>query len=101
MELSQVRNMLRINKHRLDDELELHAEVLDRVGQEVVKRNSRMIELKKRLEEVEAKVTADTHVVGALEARFGIKATPQQKQRRYSGYGFEHGSAAHQAHILC
>lgn len=45
----------------------------------------------------EAKIAADTHVVGALEARFGIKAQPQQKQRRYSGMGFKHGSAAHQA----
>lgn len=59
MELSEVRNMLRINRHRLDDELEVHAEVLDRVGQEVVRRNSRMIELKKKLEEVEARVTSD------------------------------------------
>lgn len=45
----------------------------------------------------EAKIVADTHVVGALEARFGIKAQPQQKQRRYSGMGFEHNTAAHKA----
>ena len=43
------------------------------------------------------KIEADRHVIGALEARFGIKARPAQKQARYSGYGFEHGSAAHQA----
>lgn len=43
------------------------------------------------------KIEADTHVVGAIAARFNVKATKMVKQIRYSGYGFEHGSAAHQA----
>ena len=43
------------------------------------------------------KSEADSHVVGALAARFEVKATKQVKQIRYSGYGFEHGSAAAQA----
>ena len=30
--LAQYRNMLRINKHRLDEELEIHAQVLDEIG---------------------------------------------------------------------
>jgi hypothetical protein len=43
------------------------------------------------------KAEADSHVVGALAARFDVRATKQVKQIRYSGYGFEHGSAAAQA----
>jgi len=43
------------------------------------------------------KAEADSHVVGALAARFDVRATKQVKQVRYSGYGFEHGSAAAQA----
>ena len=43
------------------------------------------------------KAEADSHVVGAIAARFAVRATKQVKQVRYSGYGFEHGSAAAQA----
>lgn len=46
---------------------------------------------------IKDKTEADTHVVGAIAARFNVKATKMVKQIRYSGYGFEHGSAAHQA----
>lgn len=56
MQLSEVRNMLRINRHRLDDELEIHADVLDRIGQEVARHNSRMLEAKKQLSAVKAQV---------------------------------------------
>ena len=56
MELSEIRNMLKINRHRLDDELEVHSEIMDRIGQRVVKLNGRQIELKRQMEITEAKV---------------------------------------------
>lgn len=56
MQLSEVRNMLRINRHRLDDELEIQADVLDRIGREVALHNSRMLEAKKELAVTEARV---------------------------------------------
>jgi len=43
------------------------------------------------------KVQADREVVGALAARFGIKAKPMEKQAKYSGMGFENGTAAYKA----
>lgn len=44
-----------------------------------------------------AKAAADREVVAVLQTRFGVRAEPAQKQARYSGLNFEHGSAAHQA----
>lgn len=55
-DLQQYRNMLRINRHRLDDELEIQAEVMDRISQEVNKLNSKMLEAKERLAREEARV---------------------------------------------
>lgn len=43
------------------------------------------------------KAEIDSAVVGALQARFGIKAKKAEKQAKYSGYNFEHGTAASQA----
>lgn len=45
----------------------------------------------------EAKLEADLAVIAALQGRFNVKAKAAQKQARYSGLNFEHGSAAHQA----
>lgn len=50
--------MLRINRHRLDDELEINSEIADHIGQRVAKLNSFQIELKRQLEITEAKVIA-------------------------------------------
>lgn len=53
------RNMLRINKHRLDDDLEIHAETQERISATLAKMNSRMLELKKSLEQTEAVVIGE------------------------------------------
>ena len=42
-------NMLTTHKHRLDDELEVHAPMMERINREVVTHNSRMLELKDKL----------------------------------------------------
>lgn len=44
-----------------------------------------------------AKAEADRAVIAVLQTRFGVRAEPAQKQAKYSGLNFEHGSAAHQA----
>lgn len=44
-----------------------------------------------------AKAEADRAVIAVLQTRFHVKAEPAQKQAKYSGLNFEHGSAAHQA----
>lgn len=52
------RNMLRINKHRLDDELEIQAELQERISAHTARLNSRMLECKKGLDAEEARVIA-------------------------------------------
>ncbi len=47
------RNLLPVMKHRLDDELELHAQVYETISSKVVVLNSRMLEAKNRLASVE------------------------------------------------
>lgn len=54
MDLQQARNMLRINRHRLDDELEINAQVGEEIGREMAKRNSKQLDLKKSLDMVTA-----------------------------------------------
>lgn len=44
-----------------------------------------------------AKAAADREVIAVLQTRFHVRAVPAQKQAKYSGLNFEHGSAAHQA----
>lgn len=46
--------MLPINRHRLDEELEINAQVMDDIGRSVAKANSLMLEAKKQVEIVEA-----------------------------------------------
>ena len=55
-DINTYRRMLRIQKHRLDDELEINAEILDKIGQALARRNSLMLEAKKSLEITEARV---------------------------------------------
>lgn len=59
MELTNVRQMLRINRHRLDEELEVNSDIQERIGREVARRNSLMLEAKRALEDTEARVIAD------------------------------------------
>ena len=50
--------MLKINRHRLDDELEINSEIADKIGQRVAKLNSWQLEAKRQLEITDAKVIA-------------------------------------------
>lgn len=54
MDLQQIRGLLRIVKHRLDDELEIQAELQDRIGQEVASLNAVAAAAKTALEAAEA-----------------------------------------------
>lgn len=51
--------MLRINRHRLDDELEIHSQVMEEIGRTVVKLNSMQLELKRKLAIAEAQAVSD------------------------------------------
>jgi hypothetical protein len=51
--IEQYRQMLRVNKHRLDDELEMQAEILDQISASVVLAASRVADAKDELAKVE------------------------------------------------
>lgn len=51
-----VHNMLRINRYRLDEELELQGEVAAHIAREVAKTNSRMIEAADKLKRLEGEL---------------------------------------------
>jgi len=75
MTADEVRNMLRVNKHRLDDELEIQPEIMQRIADRVVLMNSRMLECKDDLARVESRLTEDIKedeprlTVGQLDAK--------------------------------
>lgn len=57
--LAQFRAMLPVHKHRLDDELEVHADTMDRISQQVWAMNRREVEAKDALAKIEARRGAD------------------------------------------
>lgn len=54
--IEQYRTMLRINRHRLDEELELQAELMDRISSQVAVLNSQQLEAKEELSRIEARL---------------------------------------------
>lgn len=55
----QLRAMLPVHKHRLDDELEIHAQIQELISYEVTTKNSRAIQFKDDLVKVEARLAED------------------------------------------
>ncbi len=60
------RNMLRINKHRLDEELEIQAETQERISSQTARLNSRQLELKKTLDQEAARIVAELKEAGKI-----------------------------------
>jgi hypothetical protein len=59
MDIDQIRNQLRINRHRLDEELELQAFVADQIANQVARLNSKQLSLADALKGVEARLLLD------------------------------------------
>lgn len=57
--LDQVRRMLPTQKHRLDDELEIHADIQERISLQVTVHNSRVLETKDELAKLESRLIDD------------------------------------------
>lgn len=58
-DINTYRKMLFVQRHRLDDELEVQAELMERISAATVVRNSRSIEAKENLSQVEARLLED------------------------------------------
>lgn len=48
--------MLRVNKHRLDDELEIQSDVLNEIGEELARQGAREAQAKDDLDSIEAEI---------------------------------------------
>lgn len=59
MPLDQYRKMLQVNKNRLDDELEIQPDFMMRISSQVVTLNSRMIEHKDNLAQLEGRIAEE------------------------------------------
>ena len=70
----QFRAMLPVNKHRLDDELEIQAQFMEQISSETIRQNARMLEVKSNLEKLDGRLAAEFRddepkaTVGAIEA---------------------------------
>lgn len=58
-ELRDFRDRLRINKHRLDDELEVQSELQEQIARILAEKNAQMLELKDDLGKTEARLIED------------------------------------------
>lgn len=74
MDVAHIRNMLRINKHRLDDELELQAQIAEEISAQVATRNARVAAAAEKLKLREADLY--------LELRSGEKLTSDELQAK-------------------
>jgi hypothetical protein len=51
--------MLPVHKHRLDDELEIQAQIMEQISTEVIRLNARLLECKQALEKIEGRLLLD------------------------------------------
>ncbi len=94
--LEQYWAMLRVNKHRLDDELEIQPEIMDQISTQVVLRNNRMIEAKDDLARIEGRLADDVREddpkagVAFIDSR--VRREPERIEafRRYQQARAEH-----------
>lgn len=80
--LDQYRAMLRVNKHRLDDELEIQPDIMDRISTQVVIHSSKALEAKDELAKLEGRLAEGFRdddaklTVGAIDAK--VKRDPER-----------------------
>jgi hypothetical protein len=97
-ELREWRSRLRINKHRLDDELEVQAESQETIAQKVQAAEARMMEAKEDLQKTEARLVEDFREGG--RAAGATKDLAEAKARRHPDRmrAWERFQAASQEH---
>lgn len=78
--------MLRISKHRLDDELEVQAELQEHISTEVARRKTAAEQAKEELERLEGGLTLDFRDSEEKLTVGEIKAKVQRNERRIKAY---------------
>jgi len=80
--LQKYRAMLPVNKHRLDDELEVQAEIQERISAEVVALNSSMLQAKDDLGKIESRLFLDLKDDGDKQTEAQIRARISRHEER-------------------
>lgn len=81
-DIKTFRNMLRINKHRLDDELEIQREIQDRIGSEGSRALARQLDAEEKLDNHEAQLLLDLRESAEKITNDEIKAKIQTNRER-------------------
>lgn len=58
-DIQTYRKMLYVHRHRLDDELEIQADIMERISSQTVIQNSRQLDAKDQLSRIEARLVED------------------------------------------
>lgn len=85
----EIRDMLPTNKHRLDDELEVYAQVLEQITSVVAHRNLRMIREKDALARAEARIADDYSASGekmTVDVRAGRVIRDPERLKAFDRY---------------
>jgi hypothetical protein len=93
----QFRAMLPVFKHRLDDELEVQAQIMEQISTEVVRRNAQLLESKQELDKIDGRLAEEARedepksTVGAIAAK--VKRDPDRVSAwmKYLACLSEHG----------
>lgn len=97
LDIEQFRNRLRIDKHNLDGELEIHSQSQERIGREIVRLEAVMARAKDHLARVEARgleqIKESNEKMTNPQADKEVKRRPdyQQAQNEYLNAKQEHG----------
>lgn len=97
-DIETYRKMLPVMKHRLDDELEIQAQIMDDISRRVVVLNSRMLEAKDVLARTEARLIEDAResaldskiTKGEIESRVSRHPERISTWEKYQGARAEH-----------
>lgn len=82
MDINLIRNQLRINRHRLDEELELQAYVAEQISTEVAKLKSRTEAANEALKDIEARLVLDMRDEGNKQTVAEMTARIQRDRTR-------------------
>lgn len=82
MNYAEYKRLLKISKHNLDAELEVQADIMERIAAEVVRTGTEARAAKDKLAEVEGRLSSDLkgEKTNAEERAARIKSNPQRRQ---------------------
>lgn len=94
MDINQIRNMLRINRHRVDEELELQPEIAEKIGRECARLSAKVTTLADELKRVEGRRYLELREQGEKMTEKEIDHTVRRDRDRMAAFE-KHSHAVH------